>query len=180
MIAIFSPAEDSPAVDSRRLLQFMTTTLVAIGYPTGSAHPRCEQQARTPNCDICKRALPRPSQSTTMGTAMACGSTTAADSCADRCPGACARDRSPETCVETSRSAPGSCTDQLPPNLRDNDEYQNIVEVQHPGRHSAIFWKLDFGLSHLISRSTQPENISQQTGDWNQGPTATGKGGRLK
>jgi hypothetical protein len=28
MIAIFSPAEDSLAVDSRRLLQFMTPTLL--------------------------------------------------------------------------------------------------------------------------------------------------------
>jgi len=35
MIAIFSPAEDSLAVDSRRLLQFMTPIFVAIGYPLG-------------------------------------------------------------------------------------------------------------------------------------------------
>ena len=35
MIAIASPAEDSLAVDSRRLLQFMTPNFVAIGYPLG-------------------------------------------------------------------------------------------------------------------------------------------------
>jgi hypothetical protein len=35
MIAIFSPVEDSPAIDSRQLLQFMTPTLAAIGYQLG-------------------------------------------------------------------------------------------------------------------------------------------------
>ena len=35
MIAIASPAEDSLAVDSRRILQFTTTIFVAIGYQLG-------------------------------------------------------------------------------------------------------------------------------------------------
>ena len=35
MIAIFSPAEKSLAIDSRRLLQFMTPTLVAVEYQLG-------------------------------------------------------------------------------------------------------------------------------------------------
>jgi hypothetical protein len=35
MIAIFNAAQDSLAVDSRRLWQFMTPTLVAIGYRLG-------------------------------------------------------------------------------------------------------------------------------------------------
>lgn len=35
MTAIFSPAEDSLAVDSRQILQFITRIVVAIGYQLG-------------------------------------------------------------------------------------------------------------------------------------------------